>query len=132
MTASRLAVLAAVTSLVAWCAKAVAIWVAGGLDMSPLESPLFLLGLVALVVAFVALGVSMARGRSLAVKVIGGAVGLLIGVALSWLASFLAGAVIPESAGWVQEEAGLWFSALLAVGLTAAWRAKQGTARAAV
>ncbi len=100
--------------------------------MSPLESPLFLLGLVALVVAFVALGVSMARGRALGVKVIGGAVGILIGVALSLLASFLAGAVIPESAGWVQEEAGLWFSALLAVGVTAAWRAKQVTARAAV
>ena len=132
MSASRVAALAALTSLVAWGAKAVAIWVAGGLDKSPLESPLFLVGLVALVVAFVALGVSMARGRSLAVKVIGGAVGLLVGVALSLLASFLAGAVIPESAGWVQEEAGLWFSALLAVGVTAAWRAKQGTARAAV
>ena len=127
-----MAVLAAVTSLVAWGAKAVAIWVAGGLDESPLESPLFLLGLVALVVAFVALGVSVARGRSLAVKVIGGAVGLLIGVALSWLASFLALAVIPESAGWVQEEAGLWLSALLAVGVTIAWHAKQGTARTAV
>ena len=65
-------------------------------------------------------------------KVIGGAVGLLIGVALSWLASFLAGAVLPESAGWVQEEAGLWLSALLAVGVTAAWRAKQGIALTAV
>ena len=119
------------TSVVAWGAKAVAIWVAGGLDESPLESPLFLIGLVALVVAFVALGVSMARGRAMGVKVIGGAVGILIGVALSWLASFLAGAVIPDSAGWVQEEAGLWFSALLAVGVTAAWRAKQGTTRTA-
>ena len=46
MTASRFAVLAAVASAVAWGLKAVAIGIAGGLDESPLESPLFVLGLV--------------------------------------------------------------------------------------
>ncbi|MPZ93807.1 MAG: hypothetical protein GEU96_02590 [Propionibacteriales bacterium] len=132
MTASRLAVLAAITSLVAWGLKAVAIWVAGGLDESPLESPLFVLGLAAIVVAVVSLGVAVARERPLAFKVIGGVVGLLIGVALSSLASFVAAAVIPDSAGWVQEEAGLWLSALLALGVTAAWYTKRGTARTAV
>ena len=52
-------------------------------------------------------------------------VGVLIGFALSMLASFVAAAVMPDSAGWVQEEAGLWFSAVLAVGVTAAWHAKR-------
>jgi hypothetical protein len=132
VTASRLAVLAAITSLVAWGLKAVAIWVAGGLDESPLESPLFVLGLVAIVVAFVSLGVAVARERPLAFKVIGGVVGVLIGVALSILASFVAAAVIPESVGWVREEAGLWFSALLALGVTAAWHTKRGTGRTVV
>ena len=54
MSASRLAVLAAIASVVAWRLKAVAIAIAGGLDKSPLESPLFVLGLVAIVVAHLA------------------------------------------------------------------------------
>ncbi len=132
MTASRLAVLAAITALVAWGLKAVAIWVAGGLGESPLESPLFVLGLVAILVAFMSLGVAIAGERPLPFKVIGGVVGVVIGFALSMLASSVAAAVMPDSAGWVQEEAGLWFSAVLAVGVTAAWYAKRGAVRAAV
>jgi hypothetical protein len=88
---------------------------------APLESPLLVLGLVAIVVAYASLGVAVARERPLAFKVIGGVVGVLIGFALSILASFLAAALIPESGGWVQEEAGLWFSALLALGVTTAF-----------
>ena len=132
MTASRLAVVAAIVSVVAWGLKAVAIGVAGGLDESPLESPLFVLGLVAIVVAFAPLGVAVARERPLAFKVIGGVVGVLIGFGLSMLASVVAAAVIPDSAGWVQAEAGLWFSALLALGVTASWHTSRGTARTAV
>ncbi|MGZ8769080.1 hypothetical protein [Aeromicrobium sp.] len=132
MSASRLALLAAIASVVAWGLKAVAIWVAGGLDKSPLESPLFVLGLVAIVVAFASLGVAFARERALAFKVIGGLVGVLIGFGLSMLASVVAETLIPESAGWVQAEAGLWFSALLALGVTASWHTSRGTARTAV
>lgn len=128
MTASRLAVLAAVTSVVAWGLKAVAIGVAGGLDQSPLEGPLFVLGLVAIVVAFASLGVAVARDHSVTFKVIGAVVGVVIGFGLSMLASVVAAAVIPDSAGWVQAEAGLWFSALLALGVTAYWRTRGGTA----
>jgi len=132
MGASRLAVLAATVSVVAWGLKAVAIGVAGGLDESPLESPLFVLGLVAIVVAFASLGVATARERTLAFKVIGGMVGVLVGFALSMLASVVAATVIPDSAGWVQAEAGLWFSALLALGVTALSPTRRGTARTAV
>ena len=132
MTASRLAVLAAIGSVAAWGLKAVAIGIAGGLDESPLESPLFALGLLAIVVAFASLGVAIAGERTLAFKVIGGVAGVLVGFGLSMLAAVVAAAVVPESAGWVQEEAGLWFSALLALGVTAAWYNKRGTGRTAV
>ena len=121
MYASRLAVLAAITATVVWGLKAVAIGTAGGLDKSPLESPLFILGLAAIVVAFASLGVALTGRRSLSYKVLGASAGVVVGVALSALASAVAAAVVPDSAGWVQEEAGLWVSALLAVGVTAYW-----------
>ena len=126
MTASRLAVLAAAASVVAWGLKGVAIGVAGGLDQSPLEGPLYLLGLVSIVVAFAALGVAVAGDRAVIVTIIGAVVGVLVGFALSMLASVAATAIIPDSAGWVQAEAGLWFSALLALGVTAYWRTRRG------
>jgi hypothetical protein len=126
MTASRLAVLAAAASVVAWGLKAVAIGVAGGLDQSPLEGPLYLLGLVSIVIAFAALGVAVAGERAVIVRVIGAMVGVLVGFALSMLASVAATAIIPDSAGWVQAEAGLWFSALLALGVAVYWRTRRG------
>src|SRR5690606_15819887 len=107
MTASRLAVLAAAASVVAWGLKAVAIGVAGGLDQSPLEGPLYLLGLVSIVVAFAAVGVAVAGDRAVIVKIIGSVVGVVVGFARSMLASVAATAIIPDSAGWVQAEAGL-------------------------
>ena len=130
MNASRLAVLAAITSAVAWGLKAVAIGTAGGLDRSPFESPLFGLGLAALVVAFASLGLAAARDRPPAFKIIAAVAGVLIGFALSMLSSVVAELVIPESAGWVKEEAGLWFSALLALLLTALWHTRRGASRA--
>lgn len=102
------------------------------MDESPLEGPLFVLGLVAIVVAFASLGVAVARERPLTFQVIGGVVGVLIGFGLSMLASVVAAAVIPDSAGWVQAEAGLWFSALLALGVTASWDIRRGTAHTTV
>lgn len=52
-------------------------------------------------------------------KAISGLVGVLIGSGLSMLTSVVAAPVILESAGWVQAEAGLWVSALFALGVTA-------------
>jgi hypothetical protein len=99
---------------------------------APSRVPLFVLGLVAIVVVFASLGVALARERPLAFKVIGGLVGVVIGFALSTLASAVAAAAIPDSAGWVQEEAGLWLSALLAFGVAAFWHTRRGRARTAV
>ena len=121
--------LAAVASVVSWELKTVASGVARGLDESPLESPLFALGLVAIVLAFASLGVAVARGRPVAFKVLGGVVGVLIGFGHSVLASLAAEAVVPDSAGWVEAEAGLWFSAMLALGVSAYLHTSRGTAR---
>jgi hypothetical protein len=109
---------------VGWGLKAVAIGVAGGLDISPFESPLFFVGLIAIVVAFAALGVSVAGDRSTGVKVLAAIAGVVGGVVLSMVSSMIAEAVVPDSAGWVQAEAGLWVSALLAVAVTVYWRTK--------
>lgn len=132
MRASRVAVLAAVACVGAWGLKAVAIGVAGGLDRSPFEGPLFALGLIAIVVAFVSLGVAVARGRRVAIKALGGLAGAVTGLVLSALASTVACAVVPDSAGWVQAEAGLWFSALLALGATLWWATMRDSPRRAV
>ncbi|MGA8046943.1 MAG: hypothetical protein WCA30_11835 [Dermatophilaceae bacterium] len=126
MTASRLAVLAAGVAVVAWGLKAVAIGTAGGLDQSPLEGPLYVVGLVSIVVAFAALGVAVAADRSVTFKVLGAVVGVLAGFGLSMLASVIAASVIPDSAGWIQAEAGLWVSALLALGISLFWHRRRG------
>lgn len=117
--------LAALATVIAWGLKAVAIGVAGGLDQSPLEGPLFVLGLVAIVVAFAALGVAVMAGRSRVLQVVAAAVGVLIAIALTMLASVVADSAIPDAAGWVQAEAGLWFAALVALGATLFWRSRR-------
>ena len=120
-SANRIAAAAAVAAALLWGAKAVAIWIAGGLDESPVESPLFVLGLLAIVIAYIALGVAAARGRSRLVATLAGVGGFVVGVAVALVADALAGAVLPDSAGWVQEEGGLWLSAALTVIVAVGW-----------
>jgi hypothetical protein len=120
-TANRVSAAAAVAAALLWAAKAIAIWIAGGLDESPLESPLFVLGLLAIVTAYIALGVAAARSRSTLVATLAGVGGLVVGVAVALVADALAGAVLPDSAGWVQEEAGLWLAAGLTVIVAVGW-----------
>ncbi|MFP5218240.1 MAG: hypothetical protein ACLGIG_00680 [Actinomycetes bacterium] len=115
MDAARLARAAAVAAVVLWGAKAIAIWVAGGLDESPLEGPLFFLGLLAAVTAGGAIGAALTHGRATGVRVAAAVAGVLAGAALGALADALSRAVLPDSTGWVQAEAGLWLSALVLV-----------------
>lgn len=117
--------LAAVGAVLGWGLKAVAIGVAGGLDRSPFEGPLYFLGLIAIVIAFAALGVAVAGRRPVPIKVLGAVAGVFAGVGLSLATDALAGAVVPESAGWVAEEAGLWLGALVALAVTAYWHSRQ-------
>jgi hypothetical protein len=120
-SAARVARGAAIAAAVFWGVKALVIWAAGGLDESPLESPLFVLGLLATVAACVALGVAVARGRSVGVRVAGGVLGVVAGVGVALLSDALADVVLPSSAGWVEEEAGLWLGAAVVLGAVLAW-----------
>lgn len=114
MSAARIAVAAALAALAAWVLKAVAIGVAGGLDESPLEAPLFVLGLVAFLLAVGAFGVALAGGRPLWLRALAGAAGALVGAAVLLAIQSIVTAVLPSSTGWVEVEAGLWISAALA------------------
>jgi hypothetical protein len=120
-TANRVAAVAAVAAALLWAAKAIAIWIAGGLDESPLESPLFVLGLLAIVIAYVALGVALAQGRSTLVAILAGVGGFVVGAAVALVSDALARAMLPDSTGWVEGEAGLWLSAGLTVMFALGW-----------
>ena len=114
--AGGVAASAAIGAVVAWGAKAGAIAAAGGLDRSALEGPLFLAGLLLLVLAFIAAGVSVAGGGPVR-RALGGAVAAVVGMVLFLAVETGISALLPESAGWVQEEAGLWVVGLLTAAL---------------
>ena len=125
MSLRRVAALAAVGSVIAWGLKAAAIAVAGGLDRSPLEAPLFGLGLFLLVVAFVATGLAMTSGRGTGMRIAGALGSLLIGFLMFLLVEEAVGALVPDSAGWVKEEAGLWAASGLAAAALLVWSRRQ-------
>ena len=121
MTANRVAAIAAVSAAVIWAAKAIAIWIAGGLNKTPLEDILFFLGFGAILVAFVALGVAAARRRSAGVRVVAGVVGLVVGVVALAAVEDGVGGVVPESAGWVADEVGLWVAVAATAAIALVW-----------
>lgn len=117
MNSSRIAVIAATTCSIAWAAKAVAIGLAGGLDKSPAEGPLFFAGLVSCLVAVTALTVGSTRHRpgwARALAGVGAVVGLVAVVAAT---DRLVHAILPGD-HWVVSEAGLWLNAALLLAVT--------------
>lgn len=112
MDAGRVSLVAAAAAVVIWAGKAIAIWIAGGLDESALEGPLFGLGLLAALVAGGALGVALTVGRRDFVRVAAGAAGVVGTLLLVMLLSALSDALMPDSTGWVRTEAGLWVAGL--------------------
>ena len=132
MEAARVAVFAAFATVLIWGVKALAIWNAGGLDESSLESPLFALGLVAIALAFAALGVAATRGRPNWIRVAAAVAALVVGLALLLLVEALVRGLVPASAGWVEEEAGLWVAALLTSALAVALFRRRADAGVAV
>lgn len=116
MSPARVAVFFAVAACVAWALKALAIWNAGGLDESALEGPLFGLGLLLVVAAFAALGVSLVRA-GLVARAAAGIAGVVVGLGWVVVIESLVGGAAPETWGWVREEVGLWVAAVLALGL---------------
>ena len=119
MNSSRIAVIAASACSIAWAAKAVAIGLAGGLDRSPAENPLFFLGLASCIVASVALVLSVTVGRPWWVR---GAAALGVVVALFVITALLDAAVhgLVDGDHWVLTEVNLWIDALVVLGLSVA------------
>jgi len=123
MNSSRIALIAAITAVVSWTLKAVAIGTAGGLGKSPLEGPLFFIGLFSYVVATVAFGFACTRGRPRWVRVV---IAVVVAPALAIGVSAVIGAVVgalqpaDPDRHWVWAEVGLWAVALMVLTLTLA------------
>ena len=96
LTASRVALVAAAGALLGWAAKTLAIWIAVGLDQSPAETPLFLLGLLCALTAVVALAVAVSQGRRGPMRALVPlawiAAVVLVATALDWLVTLPAAA----------------------------------------
>ncbi|HET7690460.1 MAG TPA: hypothetical protein VFK41_08780 [Nocardioidaceae bacterium] len=122
MRSRRIARWAALAAATAWTVKSIAIGAAGGLDKSPLEGPLFFAGLLAFVVAAVALGVGATSGSPTWVRALAGIGSFVFGFALTMVVDGIVGSF--HSAGverhWVWVEFNLWVSACVAVAL-AVW-----------
>ncbi|WP_324276160.1 hypothetical protein [Blastococcus brunescens] len=123
MTPLRIATTCAVGAVVAWGLKAVAIAVAGGLDRSPSRDRC-----------------SSSAWRCCSPPSSAGAGGdgrpehpgpggrrprgVLVGLAVSFLVETGVGALVPESSGWVGEEAGLWATSTLTAVAFGSWYAR--------
>jgi hypothetical protein len=111
MNTPRLAVIAAASAVASWALKGVAIWAAGGPGTSPLEGPLFFIGLVCFVVAVCSFALSVVGRAQWWVK--GATVaGALITVAVFAMVSGLAVDQLATTAHWVWGEITLWLPAL--------------------
>jgi hypothetical protein len=121
VNSARVAGAAAIGAVVAWGVKALAIWNAGGLDKSRFESPLFVLGLILITLAYAALGLAVTARRSLWLRIVGPVAGIVIGTGLVLVVEDVISGLVPDSAGWVQEEAGLWVGSALTAALALGW-----------
>jgi hypothetical protein len=120
MTAARVASYSAVATAVVWTLKALAIWEAGGLGKTDVEDVGWAAGALLFLITWVVLGYAFAAGRAswlrVAAAMLGGALGLALVLILDGAAD-----VLPESAGWVEEEAGLWAAAVVTLAV-ARWQ----------
>jgi hypothetical protein len=129
MDTSRIAVIAAAAAASAWGAKAVAIGVAGGLDRSPAESPLFVLGLVCGLVSVGALAVSAAGVTQWWARLGAAVGGLVLLVVVVGLTSAGLEAVA-TSDHWVWSEVNLWLVAVAVLVLAARHSSRRSPAAA--
>jgi hypothetical protein len=71
-------------------------------------------------------GAAVTEGRPLAVRAAAAAAGVLVGAALTILIqNAIVKPLLPESTGWVEEEAGLWVSAALVAAVTLWWNSRR-------
>lgn len=134
MNSSRIALVAALAAVISWTLKAVAIGTAGGLGESPVEGPLFFAGLISYVVATVAVGVALTRGRPTWVRALAGVVAApAVGIGFNLTVGALVAAVQPADPlrHWVWAEVGLWVVALAGLAFVLVVRARQTASRPA-
>lgn len=117
MNTSRIAVITAATGLVAWLGKATAIGLAGGQDHTPLVDALFLAGLLANVVAVVAISLTLAHDRSRLVRIGAVLAGTAVMLAFVTVLNLAILRIQPADASWVWAELNLWITAALTLGL---------------
>lgn len=111
----RAALVSAGLAVPLWAAKSVAIGLAGGLDRSPAEGPLYLAGLACFLVAAVSLGLALTRRRHVAVRVAAAVLGPGVGFALAMVIDTALGGIRPAHPSWVWGEVNLWVTAALAL-----------------
>ena len=124
MNSTRLALVAAVATVLLWGAKSTAIGIAGGLDLSPWESPLFLAGLLAMLTTVVSLALSLTPGRPGWVRAGSAVLATVTGVGLTLVVAAGVDAWATPGPGrhWVWSEVNLWVGALAALGLVVVLR----------
>lgn len=121
MKSTRIALFAAVAAVTFWTIKSVAIGVAGGLDKSPLEAPMFFCGLISFIVAVVSLGVALPAGSRTWVRVVGGVGAVVVGIAYTTVVDELVNAYREPGPDrhWAWTETNLWVVSLTVLAL--AW-----------
>jgi hypothetical protein len=126
---AHLVLAAAVTSTCLWSAKSVAIGLAGGLDKSPAEGPLFLLGLLAHLTGWIALAVWSTRGRTRGIRTAVVAATVPAVVLATLVIQLLIGVLEPADPAWFWSELNLWvLSVALLVLATSVVRRSAGVA----
>ena len=122
MTSQRIALWAAIAAATSWAAKAVAIGVSGGLDKSPLEAPLFFIGLTCFVAAVVALGIAATSGARAWMRIAAGVGAFVVGIAFTLIVDAGVGAFASSGLDrhWVWTELNLWVVALVALAMAVA------------
>jgi len=124
---TRIALFTALLAAALWSLKAFFIGLAGGLDKSPLEGPFFLAGLAAFVIATVAIGVALTRGRPTWLRALAGVAAPVVGFLAAMALDALVGTF--ETAGegrhWVWTEFNLWVAAAVAVALAVTARRRE-------
>lgn len=112
MTITRITMIGAVVAVSAFAAKALAIWIAGGLGKSPIEDTLFFVGFVALVVGLASLGWTLAGRRPIAVRVLASVATVVAAIASSTIVGTVVSA-LASSDSWAWGEVQLWFPAVV-------------------
>ena len=125
MSSARVASYATVGAVLAWGLKALAIGIAGGLDKSPIEGPLFFLGLVLFLVGVVAIALALTDGRSVGVRVLGVVVTVVVLFVVWMVVDTVVASLAPaQDPHWAWAEAQLWIVSVATALGWYAWRSR--------